>query len=166
MRALAALFALTLLLTAAPSALASRSLSTGAGDARFAPTAGGAGSIGSGSSLSPCSDGKYNFLAPGGQHWQQSLNWSLRASSVPAGLSKSNVLAGIKRAFANVTGARNDCGRGDNVSAASKYLGTTSRRPAVTSSGTCGTPDGHNVVGFAPLGNFHAGYTCIWWDGN
>jgi hypothetical protein len=71
----------------------------------------------------------------------------------------------IRRAFANVTGARNDCGRPDAVSATNRYLGTTALKPAVTSSGRCGTPDGHNVIGFGPLGGYYAGYTCIWWAG-
>jgi hypothetical protein len=164
MRALAALFALAVPLIATPSASAAAARSAGAGDAGFAPAGGNSGSVGSGSSPSPCSDGKYNFLAAGA-HWQQSLNWSFRASSVPAGLSTSGALAAIKRGFANVTTARNDCGRADNVGATSKYLGTTTRRPAVTSNGSCGARDGHNVVGFAPLGGYYAGYTCIWWDG-
>jgi hypothetical protein len=163
MRALTALFALAVLLTATPSAVAATGTSAASGDAGFAPAEGG-GSVGSGSSPSPCSDGKYNFLAPGGLHWKQSLNWSFRASSVPAGLSSSAVLDVLRRAFRNVTGARNDCGRADNVGATSAYLGTTMRRPAVTSAGACGARDGHNVVGFAPLNGF-AGYTCIWWDG-
>src|SRR5205823_3058069 len=112
---------------------------------------------------SPCADSKHNFLAPSGYRWTKTLKWSFRASSVPAGLTPSAALATIKRAFNNVTGARNDCGRADNVSATSSYLGTTTRKPSVTSSGTCGTPDGHNVVGFAPLRGGFAGYTCIWW---
>ena len=83
---------------------------------------------------------------------------------MPAGLSSSAVLDVLKRAFRNVTGARNNCGRADDVSATSTYLGATTRRPAVTSTGSCGASDGHNVVAFAPLTGF-AGYTCIWWDG-
>jgi hypothetical protein len=164
LRALTALFALAVLLSATPSALGSNASSAGAGDAGFAPSTDGSGSLKSGSSPSPCSDGKFNFLALGGQHWRQSLNWSFRASSVPAGVSPSAALSAIKRGFGNVTGARNDCGRGDNISATSSYLGTTSRKPAVTSNGSCGLRDGHNVVAFAPLGGGYAGYTCIWWD--
>jgi hypothetical protein len=161
MRLAATAFALTLAFAIAPTASA-HSVSAGAGD--FASPA-RAGSTGSGSSLSPCSDGKYNFQGTS-SHWQQPLRWSFRASSVPAAYSASTVLSIIKRAFNNITGARNDCGRADNVSATSSYLGTTSRKPNVTSSGGCGTPDGHNVVGFAPLDGFYSGYTCIWWIGD
>jgi hypothetical protein len=105
-------------------------------------------------------------LASNAARWKHTLNWSFRASSVPAGLSASTALSSIRHAFGNVTGARNDCGRADNVSATSHYLGTTTRKPAVSSNGTCGSPDGHSVVGFAPLGSYYAGFTCIWWNGN
>jgi Matrixin len=169
MRSTTALFTLALLLTAAPAAAgagAATARAAGAGDAGFAPAGIATGGTGAGASPSPCADGKYNFLAPGGGHWKKTLNWSFRASSVPAGLSASAALATIKRAFHNITNARNDCGRTDNVSATSRYLGTTTRKPQVTSNGGCGSPDGHSVVGFAPLGGGYAGYTCIWWQGN
>src|SRR3954454_12800885 len=152
MRAVTAVFALAVLLSSMPGARGANPSTSGAGDTGFAPGTGAAGRIGSGSSPSPCSDGKYNFLAPTGSHWQQPLKWQFRASSVPAGLSSTAVLRGIRRGFNNITGARNDCGRADRVSATSEYLGTTSRKPAVTSAGSCGLRDGHNVVAFAPLG--------------
>jgi len=166
MRAVTAVFALALLLSSIPAALGAGAGASGAGDTGLAPRTGAAGRIGSGSSPSPCADGKYNFLAPAGSRWRQPLKWQFRASSVPAGLSSTPVLRAIKRAFNNVTGARNDCGRTDRVSATSEYLGTTSRKPAVTSAGSCGARDGHNVVGFASLGGGYAGYTCIWWNGD
>jgi Matrixin len=166
-RVLTAIFSLAVLLGAAPGALATKSgaLSAGAGDAGFAPISAPQGSAGAGASASPCVDGKYNFLA-GGASWKHSLSWSFRSSSVPPGLSSSGVLAALKQSFSNITGEHNDCGRGDTVNATSTYLGTTTRRPNVSASGGCGTPDGHNVIGFAPLNGFYAGYTCIWWQGN
>jgi len=163
MRNLSTVFAVILLLGVAPSALAAPTNSRGAGDEGLATANSRDGGAGAGSSPSPCADAKYNFLGPA--HWKHTLNWSFRASSVPANLSKSQVLTVIKRAFNNVTGERNDCGRADTVSAISSYLGTTSRRPNVNANGTCGTPDGHSTVGFAPLDGF-SGYTCIWWSGN
>ena len=152
------------LATLTASAIPASTAGAGAGDKGLRPAAATGGSAGSGSSVSPCADGKYNFLAPSGTRWRHTLDWSFRAASVPSGLSTSGVLDVIKRAFSNVTGARNDCGRADSVSATSRYLGSTSLKPAVTSSGSCGQPDGHNVVGFAPLGGYYAGYTCIWWS--
>jgi hypothetical protein len=162
MRLVATAFALALTFAVGVPASNAAAASAAAGDVvQIVP----AGSVGAGSSPSPCSDGKYNFLGPS-SHWQQPLRWSFRASSVPGGYSPSSVLATIKRSFNNVVGARNDCGRPDNISATHTYLGTTSRRPNVTSTGGCGTPDGYNVVGFAPLDGYYSGFTCIWWIGN
>ena len=165
MRVPAAVFAIVLMSGVVPHVNALGVSVSGVGDAALlAPTV-ASGSTGAGSSPSPCADGKYAFLGPSAG-WKSTLEWSFRASSVPAGLSATNVLAVIKRAFNNITGERNDCGRSDTVSATSLYLGTTTRKPAVTSSGGCGSRDGHNVVGFAPLGGYYSGYTCIWWIGN
>lgn len=171
MRIWVTLFSLAVVLSGAmgaPGALAAGAETTagGAGDAGLAPAGLDRGRTGAGASASPCADGKYNFLAPNSAHWKHTLNWSFRASSVPGGLSASAVLTDIKRAFNNITGARNDCGRVDNVSATSRYLGTTTLKPAVRSSGACGSPDGHSVIGFAPLDSYYAGFTCIWWNGN
>jgi hypothetical protein len=164
-RVVSVIFSVGLMLSSVPGAIAANLTSAGAGDAGFAPSGEVRGKVGSGASPSPCSDGTYNFLGPSAK-WKQTLDWSFRSSSVPAGLSKNAVLAVIQRAFNNVTGARNDCGRPDKVSATSHYLGATTRKPAVTSNGGCGSTDGHNVVGFAPLDGYYAGYTCIWWIGN
>ena len=165
MRALTAIFAVAVLFSSAPAALATAPASAGSGDAGFVPVGEAAGSAGAGSSPSPCADSKYNFLGPSAR-WKQTLNWSFRASSVPSGLSSSAVLSVIKKAFGNITGERNDCGRANTISASSAYLGTTTRKPNVTADGGCGTPDGHNVVAFAPLNGYYAGYTCIWWKGD
>ena len=85
---------------------------------------------------------------------------------MPAGLNGGDVLAIVKRSFKNVVNARNDCGLADNVSATQSYLGTTSRKPAITPAGACNSPDGVSVIGFAPLDGYFAGYTCIWWNGS
>ncbi len=170
MRALTAIFAFAVVLCSAPAAFAAAPASAGSGaarsgDAGLAPVPQTTDSAGAGASPSPCGDGQYKFLAAGAR-WKQTLNWSFRASSVPSGLGSSAALNTIKKAFSNITGARNDCGRADTVSATSAYLGTTTRKPNVTVDGGCGTRDGRNVVGFAPLNGSYAGYTCIWWSGD
>ena len=104
----------------------------------------------------PCSDGAYKVL---GGRWKSTLRWSYRSSSTPAGLAKSGVVGVLKESFANITGAHNDCGRSDRVSATSSYLGATSRKPRCTS------PDGFNVVGFRSLPTGVLGRTC-WWTSN
>jgi hypothetical protein len=105
------------------------------------------------SSPSPCNDRAYKVL---GGKWKSTLKWSFRGSSTPASLAKSGVVGVLKESFANITGAHNDCGRPDRVSATSRYLGTTSRKPG------CRSPDGFNVVGFKSLPAGVLGRTC-WW---
>jgi hypothetical protein len=163
MRLITAVFAFVFALgvVAHPSPAAG---SAGIGDAGFAPLARTDGNAGAGASPSPCADSKYGLLAPVGYRWRTALRWSFRSSSVPVGLSATSVLSVIQRAFANVTGARNDCGRSDAVSATSSYLGTTSVKPSVTANGQCGDADGRSVVGFGALNGYYAGYTCIWWQ--
>lgn len=113
----------------------------------------------------PCNDRTFTYIGAGAR-WVSNLGWKFRASSVPAGLNRGDVLAVLKKSFKNVVNARNDCGRADNVSATHSYLGTTSRKPAISAAGSCMSPDGHNVIGFGSLDGSYAGFTCIWWNGN
>jgi hypothetical protein len=113
----------------------------------------GAATTASSSSLNPCSDGAYKLM---GAKWTSPLAWYFRASSTPAGLNRGAVEGVLKNAFANITGARNDCGLGDNVSASAAYQGQTTRRPA------CATYDGYNVVGFKSLSGNRLAVTCYW----
>ena len=98
----------------------------------------------------PCIDSAYSLL---GGKWKQTLNWRYQSSSKPAGLNGAKVLKVIKRSFDNITGARNDCGLADTVSATAQYLGTTSTKPNVSKRARCSPSDGLNVVGFGRLPN-------------
>lgn len=156
MRLVVLLASAILVLAAAPAAAAA-SFSDGHGtELRPARTA---------ASPAPCNDNKYTHIGPGAR-WVSTLGWRFRASSVPAGLNSGDVLAITKKAFKNVVNARNDCGRADNVGATHSYLGTTSRKPGISSAGACIASDGFSVIGFAPLDDYYAGFTCIWWNGN
>jgi hypothetical protein len=106
----------------------------------------------------PCNDSAYSLL---GGRWKQTLNWSYQSSSTPGELSASAALTVIKRSFKNITGARNDCGLADEVSATSNYNGQTSAKPSVTRRGRCGVRDGQNVVGFGSLPSGILAITCI-----
>jgi len=112
----------------------------------------------------PCADSAYSFIDPQGAAWSSTLRWRFKSSSVPAGLGSSSALAAIKKGFKNIVNARNDCRLPDNVGATQRYLGTTTRSPGISKSGSCTSSDGTSVVAFAPLDNSYAGYTCIWWD--
>jgi hypothetical protein len=99
-------------------------------------------------SPAPCDDRAYTLL---GGKWKGSLRWLYQSSSTPSGLGASSVLTVLKRSFGNITGARNDCGMADTVSATSTYLGMTGLAPSVTRRGNCAAKDGHNVIGFGSL---------------
>jgi hypothetical protein len=111
----------------------------------------------------PCSDSAYSLL---GGKWKQPLSWRYQSSSTPGDLNGSNVLKVIKRSFNNITGARNDCGLADTVTANSQYLGTTSAKPSVTKRGRCSPSDRQNIVGFGPLPAGILAITCIRYGNN
>jgi Matrixin len=110
------------------------------------------------SSPPPCKDTKYNLQ---GVKQKSTLKWSYKSATTPSYLTTSGVVTILKRAFGNITGERNDCGRGDTVSATSSYLGTTSHGIGVTSGGACGTADGNNTLGFGSLPSGYLALTCI-----
>jgi hypothetical protein len=105
-----------------------------------------------------CVDRAYSLL---GGRWNGPLEWRFQSSSTPAGLDSAATLTVIKRSFNNITGARNDCGLADTVSATSTYLGTTSSAPSLTRRGRCAPKDGHNVIGFGPLPFGILAVTCV-----
>lgn len=110
------------------------------------------------SAPAPCNDSAYSLL---GGKWKQTLNWMYRSSSTPSELNEAKVLSVIKRSFDNITGARNDCGLADTVSATSAYLGATDAKPSVTKQGNCSPRDNHNVIGFGPLPAGILAVTCV-----
>ncbi len=147
---LAAVFGLSLLVAPAPSAAQQPEMHAHA--LRAAAQSGA-----STSPAEPCADGAYIHVGP---RWSTTLKWYFAASSTPSGLSRSGVRDVVKRAFANITGARNDCGLADNVSASAAYQGTTWRRAK------CNGRDGYNVVGFRSLSADVLAYTCYWYVGD
>jgi hypothetical protein len=118
------------------------------------------------SALAPaaCADQAYVRT---GRKWASTMSWRFKSGSTPSGLDVVTVETVLKRSAANITGARNDCGRADAVSAQNSYLGRTSAGISVstTSNGviTCGTRDGKSVVGFGSLTGFKAA-TCWYWN--
>lgn len=101
----------------------------------------------------PCQDRAFKTL---GAKQTSTYQWSFKASTTPAGLNKGSVANVLQKSFGNVTGAHNDCGRADKVSATSRYLGTTSTAP------NCNARDGKNVVGFGSLDPGVLAVTCYW----
>jgi hypothetical protein len=102
----------------------------------------------------PCADSAFRLLGasqPGG-----SYSWSYNAASTPKYLAKAGVVSVLGKSFDNITGANNDCGRPDNVSATHTYLGTTATRAK------CGRRDSKNVIGFKALESGVLAVTCYW----
>jgi hypothetical protein len=112
---------------------------------------------GAAASPGPCRDRSYSLI---GFRWAGPWAWRFRASSTPLGMSKASAEAQLRAAVRSITSARNDCGRPDRVSARARYLGRTGLRPGIRGDASCGSRDGHNVVGFGTLPPFIAGLTC------
>jgi hypothetical protein len=112
-------------------------------------------------SLPPCQDRAFRLT---GQHWNRTYHWLFRARSAPAYLPRIRVRDALRRAASNITGARNDCGRRDRVSAEHHYDGTTRLGPNITAAG-CDNQgrDGVNVIGFRDLPARMVALTCWWW---
>lgn len=109
-----------------------------------------------------CSDGAYSrfsFRTP-------RLQWRYASSTTPSKFRNrtdgtKQVVNALKRANRNVTGARNLCGRSDRISASGTYLGTTTRRPNISSSGSCTGGDGRSVIGWGSLPSGSIAMACV-----
>ncbi len=121
---------------------------------RMAPARSAAIAARASASPAPCNDQAYKEL---GGTWQGgAYAWSFNSASTPKYLSKSATRDVLKRSFSNITGARNDCGMPDQVSATNMYLGTTDSRAR------CGQRDLRNVIGFHALEFGVLAVTCYW----
>jgi hypothetical protein len=106
-----------------------------------------------------CEDDAYNLL---GYRWAGPLEWKFNFESVPERYDAEQTLEVIKQAFANVTDARNLCGRPDNIHATAIYIGPTSEVPCDGDS----LERDFSVVGFRqPSSDVSVdtiAYTCHW----
>ena len=155
-RSVAILGAIAVLIVCAAPASARSADRLVIAEVRMAPQAAATRDSRVGMSPPPCQDRAFNTL--GGKQ-KTTYKWSFRQTSTPSGLGRSAVAAVLNKAFNNVTGENNDCGRADTVSATSHYLGTTSLSP------NCSNRDGHNVIGFAKLDPGTLAVTCYWING-
>lgn len=151
--ALAAIVVVVLVAAAPPTAAGSLALvDHGDGEAfSVRATALGAGT------LPPCEDRAFNLI---GGRWSQSVHWKFNAGSTPAGLGAAEVESLLVKAFNNITGAHNDCGRADKVNAQNDYDGRTTRSPGISRRARCSGSDGRNVVGFGALPRGVLAATC------
>jgi len=109
-----------------------------------------------------CSDGSYNRFSFRMPH----LKWRYASGTTPSKFrNRTNgtrqVINALKRANRNITDARNLCGRSDRIGAQGTYLGTTSRRPNVSSGGSCTGGDGRSVIGWGSLPSNSIAMACV-----
>jgi len=95
----------------------------------------------SGPATGACADPTYTL---DDTYWPNGYAWWFDDDSVPQEYDRDLVLEVVKRAFDNITSARNDCGLPDNVTATSDYRG-------ITSDDACQGTTFRNVVGFGKL---------------
>jgi hypothetical protein len=110
-------------------------------------------------STSPCLDGAYKRY---GMRWATTFKWYFKSGSTPSNVTVLGAEGALKRAVANITGARNNCGLADNISASSYYAGRTSTSINISSSSSCLARDGKSIVGFGDLASGYLGMAC-WW---
>src|SRR2546421_10317275 len=120
------------------------------------PPAGAGGGFGP---ISPCTDGAYHFYDA---KWSGPMRWWFRGPSTPRGMSRSAAETAFRQAASNIVDGRNNCGLHPRLSAAARFMGRTRRYTNITSSSTCGRPDGKSVVGFGWLASTDLAITC-WW---
>jgi len=113
--------------------------------------------------LPVCQDRAFRLT---GGHWKQAVHWTFMSNSTPAGMSVAATEAVLAKSFDNITGADNDCGRQDNVSARNVYDGRSDRAPGVTGAAKCTNGDGHNAIGFGRLPRGVLAATCTRHVGN
>jgi hypothetical protein len=114
-------------------------------------------------SPAPCSDNEHRVQ---NESWHDTYRWRFRIGSTPDELSGPDARQALVRAMGNITGAHNDCGLPDRVSARQEFLGTTQRGPNIDSAGSCTSMDGRNTLGFGRLPFGVAGVTCWWYTGD
>jgi hypothetical protein len=112
------------------------------------------------STAGACGDDAYSLS---GDRWDEPYEWYISVKSIPPNMTLSEVTAVARRAFDNITQARNDCGLPDNVSAEAIFIGSTDEVP-------CALTNAHNVVGFGRvprrLGADAIAYMCPFHDTN
>jgi hypothetical protein len=116
-----------------------------------------------------CSD---NFQPQIPAYEADTHQWRFRTSNMPAGLTASAVTTATTTGSNNIEITNNNCGLGDRATYDQSYLGTTTRAPNISLTGSCDPRDTFNVVGWKYLND--AGDTstnvkvlaiaCTWWS--
>jgi hypothetical protein len=117
------------------------------------------------SSPATCDDSTYGLL---GHKWYSTMLWRLNDAVKPTNLSATQVQQAVRDGGVNITGASNDCGEVDDISATLSYQGTTTAGVDMfTSNGIvyCDISSQTNklsTVGFAAMPSGYLAATCTW----
>lgn len=91
----------------------------------------------------PCSDKSYYLMDVGPR---KAFRWRYNGGNAPSSIA-TGALTALQQGIGVITKSTNDCGLGDQVSAAAEYLGRTTRTATLC---TQGVADGLNAVDFGP----------------
>lgn len=113
-----------------------------------------------------CNDSRYAF---DNARPLSGISYYYNRATTPSELGGNEAEDAVVKANQNITGADNDCGLADNVSATGTYLGNTSlmANVFVSSTGTlaCGPRDGSGVVSFGSIRNGTLAAQCSYTSG-
>lgn len=108
-----------------------------------------------------CADSAYSVM--GGANWPAAYDWRFRTASTPKYLTPTKALRALKLSISNITKSHNECGMADEVSASSRYLGSTDLASDASFTAGCGAPSMQNVTEFAPIdGTNILAVTCVY----
>jgi len=92
--------------------------------------------------------------------WNSTMLWYWDRDSTPSYLNLSKVEDDLRAAVTNITHVNNNCGRGDNVSAAASFEGYASDGPEISPQDVCGSNDQKSDIGWGTTS--YAAVTCNW----
>lgn len=118
-----------------------------------------------GGSPDKCNDPAYSLI--NGASWPGTYEWNFRRSTTPNELTKGQATRALKQSADNITGADNNCGIADQVSATNSYEGNTSQPSDVNAVPACAAvPGSQNVTEFGDiLGTGILAATCTYSTG-
>ncbi|MGI5169993.1 matrixin family metalloprotease [Spirillospora sp. CA-253888] len=125
-----------------------------------APTAAGAATAAK-ARPRQCTDGAYKRT---GWRISGTLKWYYNGAGAPSSVSRTASKA-ISTAARRLVAGHNDCGMSRSFRVGQRYAGASRRVPAVTAS-SCGTQDGHSVVGWKRMSSSVLAVTCAWTSGS
>lgn len=115
---------------------------------------------GGGASPPECFDDAYN---PHGWKWYKRINWYIRGSTIPGGLSWS-APGDLQRGHDNWEDSRNICGWDDEIDVWNTYRGFKDEPTRIVYPHDCAGGDGWNMVDFGNMDYWnYIAWTCVYY---